>query len=127
ANPTCADCGEKQPEWVSLNLGVLMCIQCSGIHRSLGTHVSKVRSLTLDALDEVDLAILRKVGNSRSNAIWEHSLQDGWVKPTPGSSGEEKRKFIEAKYAWRGFVDSVNGGGGWGGGAGGGGGRGGGE
>ncbi|CAN0078092.1 unnamed protein product, partial [Hapterophycus canaliculatus] len=46
----------------------------SGIHRSLGTHVSKVRSLGLDALDEVDLSVLREVGNARSNAIWEHSV-----------------------------------------------------
>ena len=42
ANPTCADCGAASPDWVSLNLGVLLCIQCSGIHRSLGVHVSKV-------------------------------------------------------------------------------------
>lgn len=46
----------------------------TGVHRSLGTHVSKVRSLGLDALDETDLSVLRKVGNARSNAIWEHSL-----------------------------------------------------
>lgn len=36
------------PEWASLNLGVLMCIECSGIHRNLGSHISKVRSLGLD-------------------------------------------------------------------------------
>ncbi|CAN0141509.1 unnamed protein product [Ectocarpus fasciculatus] len=80
ANPECADCGTSNPDWVSLNLGVLVCIQCSGIHRSLGTHVSKVRSLGLDALDEIDLSVLREVGNARSNAIWEHSLA---VRHTP--------------------------------------------
>lgn len=52
----------------------------AGIHRSLGTHVSKVRSLGLDALDETDLAVLRKVGNARSNAIWEHSLAVSTVR-----------------------------------------------
>jgi hypothetical protein len=41
-NPVCCDCGTLAPEWVSLNLGVLLCITCSGVHRSLGTHVSKV-------------------------------------------------------------------------------------
>lgn len=45
ANPTCADCGALSPDWVSLNLGVLLCIQCSGIHRSLGVHVSKVNAI----------------------------------------------------------------------------------
>lgn len=42
----------KEPDWTSINLGVLVCIQCSGIHRSLGVHISKVRSLTLDKLDD---------------------------------------------------------------------------
>jgi Putative GTPase activating protein for Arf/PH domain len=44
ANPICADCSTRGPDWASLNLGVLLCIQCSGIHRSLGVHVSKVRN-----------------------------------------------------------------------------------
>ena len=47
-NGACADCGMVDPDWASLNLGVLMCIQCSGVHRQLGVHVSKVRSCTLD-------------------------------------------------------------------------------
>ena len=43
-NNTCADCGKSKPDWVSLNLGILVCLECSGVHRSLGVHVSKVRS-----------------------------------------------------------------------------------
>lgn len=46
ANGTCADCSAPAPEWVSLNLGVVVCIGCSGVHRSLGTHISKVSSET---------------------------------------------------------------------------------
>jgi Arf-GAP/coiled-coil/ANK repeat/PH domain-containing protein len=43
ANAVCADCGNVDPDWASLNLGVVVCIECSGVHRSLGVHVSKVR------------------------------------------------------------------------------------
>lgn len=48
-NGECADCGEPRPDWASLNLGTLICIECSGIHRNLGSHISRVRSLDLDA------------------------------------------------------------------------------
>ena len=47
-NMVCADCNTKEPDWASINLGVLLCLDCSGVHRSLGTHVTKVRSMTLD-------------------------------------------------------------------------------
>lgn len=50
-NDKCADCSSKKPKWASINLGIMLCIECSGIHRSLGVHISKVRSVTLDDWD----------------------------------------------------------------------------
>ncbi|KAK9236799.1 hypothetical protein V1525DRAFT_433417 [Lipomyces kononenkoae] len=73
-NATCADCGATaKVEWVSINLMVILCIECSGLHRSLGTHISKVRSLTLDTVsftpDLVDA--LLAIGNTKANSVWE--------------------------------------------------------
>ncbi|KUF98544.1 6-phosphofructo-2-kinase/fructose-2 [Phytophthora nicotianae] len=106
ANPCCADCGQEPAEWVSINIGCLLCIECSGIHRSLGVHESKVRSLALDSWDMSLLTLLRdKLGNDTVNVVWEHTIPDGWTKPTPTTSRDEKARFIKAKYHFHGFAE----------------------
>ncbi|PSC71679.1 ADP-ribosylation factor GTPase-activating AGD1 [Micractinium conductrix] len=72
-NSACCDCGSPDPDWASLNLGVLMCIECSGVHRRLGVHVSKVRSCTLDTKvwEPPVLGLFRQLGNTYANAVWE--------------------------------------------------------
>ncbi|KAJ9668809.1 hypothetical protein H2201_001055 [Coniosporium apollinis] len=109
-NKNCADCGsDSKVEWVSINLGIILCIECSGIHRSLGTHISKVRSLTLDTtsftLDTIE--VLLTIGNRVSNMIWEARL-DSYLKPTPTSTREQRLRFITAKYADRAFVQPIS-------------------
>ena len=109
-NAWCADCGSNSKvEWVSINLGVILCIECSGIHRSLGTHISKVRSLTLDTQsftnDIVELLLL--IGNRVSNMIWEARL-DRNHKPSPQSTRDERLRFISAKYVERSFVQPLS-------------------
>lgn len=109
-NAWCADCGSNtKVEWSSINLGIILCIECSGIHRSLGTHVSKIRSLTLDMTsftpDIVELFLL--VGNRVSNMIWEARL-DPALKLLPQATREQRRKFINAKYAASAFVEPIS-------------------
>ena len=110
SNKMCADCGtEIKVDWVSINLGIVICIECSGIHRSLGTHISKVRSLTLDVTsftpDIVEL--LLKIGNRVSNSIWEARL-DPVLKPGPMSTREQRLHYITLKYSDRGFVTPIS-------------------
>lgn len=60
---TCCEC-DSPAEWASLNLGITLCLECSGAHRSLGTHVSKVRSLAMDSWPETTLEYMRMTGNA---------------------------------------------------------------
>ncbi|KAL4946896.1 hypothetical protein BDV06DRAFT_2496 [Aspergillus oleicola] len=108
-NHWCADCNStSKVEWVSINLGIILCIECSGIHRSLGTHISKVRSLTLDvhSFSNDIVEILLQVGNRVSNMVWEATL-DQSQKPIASSTREQRLRFITAKYAERAFVQSL--------------------
>ncbi|KAF2452492.1 centaurin-beta-2 [Lineolata rhizophorae] len=111
-NAFCADCGsDTKVEWVSINLGIVMCIECSGIHRSLGTHISKVRSLTLDTTSFTPDAIelLLTIGNRVSNMVWEAKLAENRsLKPTATSTREQRLRFITAKYADRAFVQPIS-------------------
>ena len=108
-NAWCADCGsDVKTEWVSLNLGIVLCIECSGIHRSLGTHISKIRSLTLDTTsfttDIVELLLL--VGNRVSNMVWEAKL-DQSTKPMPDATRDQRLRFITSKYADRAYITPI--------------------
>lgn len=106
-NPICADCQGKRPEWASMNLGILICIECSGIHRSLGVHISKVRSLTLDKWSNTAKCLMKEMGNSRSNAVWEAAVPQGRTKPGENASREERELWIRDKYVRRRFVAKV--------------------
>ncbi|KAI7893934.1 uncharacterized protein EV154DRAFT_500470 [Mucor mucedo] len=106
SNTICADCSAKNPDWCSLNLGILICIECSGIHRSLGTHISKVRSLTLDSASFTPdiVQLLLSIGNAKSNEVWESDIQPQHKKPIPTDSRDQKLKYIQSKYVDKLFV-----------------------
>ena len=108
-NDICADCKSKgniilyfifyyklitnsfshflDPQWASTNFGTLLCIECSGIHRSLGVHVSKVRSLMLDKWEPESLGVMLKLGNFKTNSIYE-------AKHVKMNSSSWKRYFL---------------------------------
>ncbi|KAM7252081.1 hypothetical protein ACFE04_023964 [Oxalis oulophora] len=90
-NRECADCKTKGPRWASVNLGIFICMQCSGIHRSLGVHISKVRSATLDTWLPEQVAFIHSMGNEKSNSYWEAEMP-----PNYDRVGIEN--FIRAKY-----------------------------
>uniref|UniRef100_A0A8C6M377 ArfGAP with GTPase domain, ankyrin repeat and PH domain 1 n=1 Tax=Nothobranchius furzeri TaxID=105023 RepID=A0A8C6M377_NOTFU len=102
-NGRCADCDALNPDWASLNLGALICIECSGIHRNLGTHLSRVRSLDLDEWPLELIKVLSAIGNELANSVWEANAQ-GRLKPGPDASREERERWIRAKYEQRLFL-----------------------
>ncbi|XP_058389252.1 arf-GAP with GTPase, ANK repeat and PH domain-containing protein 1 isoform X5 [Diceros bicornis minor] len=102
-NSHCVDCETQNPNWASLNLGALMCIECSGIHRNLGTHLSRVRSLDLDDWPIELIKVMSSIGNELANSIWEESSQ-GRTKPSLDSTREEKERWIRAKYEQKLFL-----------------------
>ncbi|XP_015071113.1 ADP-ribosylation factor GTPase-activating protein AGD3-like isoform X1 [Solanum pennellii] len=129
-NDKCADCGAPGPEWASLNLGLLICIECSGVHRNFGVHISKVRSLKLDVKvwGPSIITLFEALGNVFVNSVWEELLharktfqadeipmrffesdkhKEFFGKPSYADHISVKEKFIHAKYAEKRFIHKV--------------------
>ncbi len=112
-NVECADCGRPGPEWVSVNIGVVLCTECCGVHRGLGTHISKMRSLKLDHVPFMALqCILRMGGNERLNGeLLERDLDGAEMAKIHYSncSQSERSNFIKNKYTFKMAVDHESG------------------
>ncbi|KZT68835.1 ArfGap-domain-containing protein [Daedalea quercina L-15889] len=95
-NKVCADCKRNDPRWASWNIGVFLCIRCSGIHRSMGTHISKVKSVDLDVWTPEQMASIQKWGNRLANLYWEAHLKPGHIP-----ADHKMESFIRSKYESR--------------------------
>ncbi|PNY25469.1 Uncharacterized protein TCAP_04599 [Tolypocladium capitatum] len=100
SNKVCADCKRnKHPRWASWNLGIFICIRCSGIHRGMGTHISKVKSVDLDSWTDEQLQSILSWGNARANKYWEAKLAAGHAP-----SEAKIENFIRTKYELKRWV-----------------------
>lgn len=107
-NRQCCDCGEPGPDWASINLGITLCIVCSGIHRSLGVHFSKVRSLTLDSWEPELVKLMCELGNTAINRIYEARIDEITIKkPHPSSPRGDKESWIRSKYVEKKFIQKL--------------------
>ncbi|EYU43231.1 hypothetical protein ABFS83_08G123800 [Erythranthe nasuta] len=104
-NRVCADCGAPDPKWASANIGVFICLKCCGAHRSLGAHISKVLSVTLDEWSDDEIEAMIEVGgNASANSIYEAYFPEGVSKPKPDAGHEERHQFIRSKYELQDFL-----------------------
>ncbi|XP_069752023.1 stromal membrane-associated protein 2-like isoform X1 [Narcine bancroftii] len=94
-NRECADCGSRGPRWASWNLGVFLCIRCAGIHRNLGVHISKVKSVTLDQWTPEQIQSIQEMGNAKARILYEAYLPDDFKRPQTNLAVES---FIRDKY-----------------------------
>ncbi|XP_049458971.1 stromal membrane-associated protein 2 isoform X2 [Epinephelus fuscoguttatus] len=103
-NKYCADCESKGPRWASWNLGIFICIRCAGIHRNLGVHISKVKSVNLDQWTQEQVQCVQEMGNAKAKRLYEAFLPECFQRPETDQSAEI---FIRDKYDKKKYMDKV--------------------
>ena len=103
-NKLCADCKNRPPSWASINLGVFVCIECSGCHRELGTHISKIKSINLDSWNDEILENFKKINNKISNDYWEYNLHNFNFNSIKNDRNK-LMEFIKNKYENRKWIN----------------------
>lgn len=108
-NDVCADCRGRNPRWASHNLGVFLCVHCAGIHRKLGTHITKVKSLILDEWTREQVERMREMGNIKSNEYYNPDERRNHP-PANVENGErdsDLERFVRNKYEYRRFMNKL--------------------
>ncbi|KAM4044755.1 stromal membrane-associated protein 2 isoform 2-T2 [Anomaloglossus baeobatrachus] len=101
-NKFCADCQAKGPRWASWNIGVFMCIRCAGVHRNLGVHISRVKSVNLDQWTQEQIQCMEEMGNGKARRLYEAFLPDSFIRPQTDQAVET---FIRDKYEKKKYMD----------------------
>ncbi|KAE8283098.1 Arf-GAP with dual PH domain-containing protein 2 Centaurin-alpha-2 [Larimichthys crocea] len=101
ANSRCADCGAPDPDWASYKLGVFVCLNCSGIHRSLS---SRVKSIQLDFWEDELVEFMKSNGNASAKALYEKAVPPYYYRPQENDCGVLREQWIRAKYERMEFI-----------------------
>ncbi|KAL6718657.1 ADP-ribosylation factor GTPase-activating protein gcs1 [Lecanora helva] len=96
-NKTCIDCGAPSPQWASPKFGTFICLTCAGLHRSLGVHISFVRSIQMDSFKAAEIKRMELGGNSAWKDFWEEKTGKGWGRPGEGG-GREAQEEVGKRY-----------------------------
>ncbi|KAJ1637408.1 hypothetical protein T492DRAFT_308837 [Pavlovales sp. CCMP2436] len=108
-NDKCCDCvGSDPTPWAVVNWGTFVCVRCAAVHRQLGTHVSRVRSTTLDSWTMDDVEFMRVMGNERANGIWEQQVPSRFAKPSTSSDLSKRLAWIKSKYVEQAFFGATD-------------------
>lgn len=106
-NAFCADCTSRSPCWVSLNFGTFICFNCSGEHRHLGMHITRVKSCKIDNWSMQELQLFQSIGNAIANKYWEGKTNSMFRKPSEDASPNTRRVFIKEKYVKKTWTDET--------------------
>ncbi|XP_070580110.1 arf-GAP with dual PH domain-containing protein 1-like isoform X1 [Ptychodera flava] len=104
-NDKCADCGAPEPDWASYNLGIFVCVKCVAIHRMLGTHITKVKSLHLDNWNDDQVEFMAAAGNLSAKEKYEQYVPPCVRRPGPTDCHVLREQWIRAKYERHEFMD----------------------
>ncbi|KAF2133977.1 ArfGap-domain-containing protein [Dothidotthia symphoricarpi CBS 119687] len=104
-NGTCADCGARNPGWASWSLGIFLCMRCAALHRKLGTHISKVKSLSMDKWDNAQVDNMKRIGNIESNRIYTPRNNKAQTPIDVDEVDSAMERYIRQKYEQRAYMN----------------------